>query len=110
MRKFLLVLGLLGLFLLSGVYVYGQQATLPRLPTRVEDVMNRVVGFIALIVLILAVFMFIYAGYLMVTSGGDAGKVEAAKSYLVYGAIGMGISFVAWALIRLIGSAFGVRW
>lgn len=106
MRKLFIVS--LVLFLLSGMAAHA--TGLPTLPTRVGDVMNRVVGFIALIVLILAVFMFIYAGYLMVTSGGDAGKVEAAKSYLVYGAVGMGIAFVAWALIRLIGAAFGVQW
>ncbi|MBC7074344.1 hypothetical protein H5T58_03145 [Candidatus Parcubacteria bacterium] len=110
MRKisWILLATLIGL--IGAQVAWGQQTSLPNVPTSVGDVMNRIVGFITLIVFILAVFMFIYAGYTMVTSGGDAAKVEAAKSYLVYGAIGMGIALVAWALIRLIGGAFGVTW
>lgn len=70
---------------------------------------NMIGGLINLIY-ILSTFTFFFVlligGVKWITSAGDEKKLTAARSSITHGAIGLGIVFVAWALMTLIGELF----
>lgn len=51
---------------------------------------------------IIAVGIFVYAGYLYMTAGGDAGKVETAKAWMKNSAIGIAIMLSAFGITQFI--------
>jgi hypothetical protein len=53
---------------------------------------------------IVCVFVAIYAGFLMMTSAGDAGKVAKGKKALLGAVIGLIISVCAYAIINFVMS------
>ena len=67
-------------------------------------------GFIIMfaIVILLALFYFIYGGIQWITSGGDKTKVQAARNKMVYSIIGLVISLLAFILVSFVGRIFGV--
>ena len=68
----------------------------------------------ALVVLVLIVaalvffFMLVLGGIRYITSGGDKGSTEAARSQITAALIGLVIVFSAWAIINIIKLFFGV--
>ena len=68
----------------------------------------------ALIVIILVIaalvflFMLILGGIKYITSGGDKGATEAARSQITAALIGLVIVFAAWAIINLVSAFFGI--
>jgi len=68
----------------------------------------------ALIVLVLVIaalvffFMLVLGGIRYITSGGDKGSTEAARSQITAALIGLVIVFAAWAVINLIQLFFEV--
>lgn len=69
-------------------------------------------GAISLALLVAAVvffFMLVIGGIRWITSGGDKGQTEAARSQITAALVGLVIVFAAWAIAQLIGSLFGVQ-
>ncbi len=68
----------------------------------------------ALIVLVLIIaalvffFMLVLGGIRYITSGGDKGSTESARSQITAALIGLVIVFSAWAIINLVKLFFGV--
>jgi hypothetical protein len=68
----------------------------------------------ALIIIILVIaalvflFMLIIGGIRYITSGGDKGQTEAARSQITAALIGLVIVFAAWAIINLVSAFFGI--
>lgn len=56
---------------------------------------TRVVNFITIIGGIIAVFIFIYSGVVLVTSSGDSKKISTAKNSILYAAIGIVLVLIA---------------
>lgn len=57
----------------------------------------------------LATFMYlIYGGVQWISSGGDKGKLEEARSKITNGIIGLAIVASAWAVYLLIDYFFGI--
>ncbi len=54
-----------------------------------------------------AVFFIIFAGFKFLTSGGDPKQVEGARKTLTYAIAGLIIVFLAFAIIKLIGTITG---
>ena len=52
--------------------------------------------------------MFVYGGFRYLTSGGDKAQTEAARSHLTAAIIGFAIIALAYAIVRFIGSFFGI--
>jgi len=50
----------------------------------------------------LALLMFVYGGFVWLTSGGEAGKIDAGKKILVNSVIGVAITFFAWAVVAFV--------
>ncbi len=67
----------------------------------IEDVirvMNTLIGWIQAILFVVAIFLILYAAYLYITSGGDSTKVETARNYLIYAAVGIAVVLLAYAI------------
>lgn len=71
------------------------QETLPR---AIGRIINTVLGFVGIILLII----FLMAGFMWLTAGGNDTKVSQAKLYMRNAVIGMFLSFTAFALTSLI--------
>ena len=61
----------------------------------------RVVNLFSLIVGIIAIIMIIYGGFRYITSGGDSGRVGAAKNSLIYAIVGLIIVAFAQLIVLL---------
>ena len=68
-------------------------------------------GAITLVLILVAVvffFILVVGGLKWVTSGGDEKKVAAARAQITNALIGLAIVFAAWAIMKLIGTLFGI--
>jgi len=68
-------------------------------------------GLIRLVLVIVALVFFamlVWGGIRWITSKGDKGEVENARNQITHALIGLAIVFVAWAIIRLINTLFGI--
>jgi len=66
---------------------------------------------ISMIMVVAAVaffFMLVIGGIRWITSGGDKGQTEGARNQITAALVGLVIVFSAWAIIKLIGTFFGV--
>lgn len=63
------------------------------------DLMQNVVGWLVMILSIVVALIFVSAGIKLVTSGGNPGEKQAAKSMMVNATIGFIIVLAAWLLI-----------
>ena len=68
------------------------------LPTAIGRIINMVLGFLGLIMLVL----FIYAGLLWVTAGGNTDQVDKAKMYIKNAIIGMILALAAFIITAFV--------
>lgn len=54
----------------------------------------------------IALLMFIYGGFMWLTSGGDKGKIDTGKKTIIYSVLGIVVIFTAYAVIKLVFSIF----
>jgi large-conductance mechanosensitive channel len=66
------------------------------------------INFILILAAITFFFMLVLGGIKWITSGGDKGKTESARSQITAGLIGLVIVFAAWAILSLVENFFGV--
>ena len=93
-----LISGLIGLAILS-LPVVTLAATVPS--TLNEAVENIVTPLFVVLVAISIVFI-IFAAYTFVTSGGDPGKTETARTTLVYAIVGLIVAFLALGVYNIL--------
>ena len=72
------------------------------------ELINRVIKFLLYFATILAVFAFIYAGFLMMTAGGNASKVTEAKGIFIKVVTGLVLAYAAWIIVYFILEALNV--
>lgn len=70
--------------------------------------LSNALSFIFPIAGIILLIMILSAGFTLLTSAGDAKKMEKGKQTLTYGVVGFVIIFVAYWLTQLVGIIFGV--
>ena len=75
------------------------------LPTIVVNLINLVLGFLALI----AVVIILIGGFEWMTAGGNDDKVKTAQNRLRYGLIGLVIIFVAWGVVTYVLSTLNTQ-
>lgn len=63
-----------------------------------QDILQRIIGALALV----AVVVIIVGGINYMTSGGDSGKVKTARNTILYGAIGLVICALAFAIVNFV--------
>ena len=92
-----LISGLIGLAILSLPVV-----TLANIPTDLDDAIGRIVNPLFLILVAISTVFIIYAAYTFVTSGGDPGKTETARTTLVYAIVGLIVAFMALGVYNIL--------
>jgi hypothetical protein len=70
--------------------------------TETDGQIEAVVSFFFIIAGIISVIMIIIGGYWYVLSGGDPQKVKKAKDTILYAAVGLVISLMAWTIINFV--------
>lgn len=89
-------------------YQYKGQVSDPCSFKTLMTLINTVIRFILFSLAVpIAALMFVYAGFQMVTSGGNAHKSEQAKKIFANAVIGLALAAAAWLIIELILSIFG---
>jgi hypothetical protein len=76
-----------------------QIATLRCLPVVFHNVVSALLIFVGVV----ALFLIIYSGIRLVTSGGDAKQVEAARKIMTYAIIGAVLVLSSFAILFFIG-------
>jgi hypothetical protein len=69
---------------------------------RVNTVIKNIVNIFTAIVGIVAVIMIIYGGFRYITSGGDSGNIQTAKSTVLYALVGLIIVALAQIIVRFV--------
>ena len=91
----------------------GQTIEAPKsIPSGGIDVVSKLFknGFslMILICIMLALIFIVLGGMQWITSGGDKGKVEAARKKLTYAIVGLVVAFSAFFIVSMIGYFFQV--
>lgn len=72
-------------------------------------VIRNVITVAFVIAILLALFFLIRGGISWVTSGGDKGKVDAARQMIVAAIIGLIITFLAYFILSIVLGVFGLN-
>lgn len=70
--------------------------------TDLWSIINKVINAILMVVGVIAVFMIILGGINFITSQGDTAKVTKARNTILYGAIGLVIALLAYAIVNFV--------
>ena len=73
-----------------------------------NNTLSIIVGVLTVIAGIWFLFQIITAGYQWLISGGDKASVAAARDKLTYSLIGLVIVVMAFAIVSLVGTLFGI--
>lgn len=99
-RLFILAaLAILGVTLIAPVASAAISIPNPISCDTAQCLITQVIKYIFGIIAVLATFMFIWGGILMLTSAGNAQRVKQAKDTLTYAAIGIVVILLSWSAI-----------
>lgn len=76
-------------------------------PSDVKSVVQSVLKVIFGILGVVAVIVMILGGFYLMTSQGDASKVTRGKNTILYGLVGLVISFLAFAIVNFVLGKIG---
>jgi hypothetical protein len=74
----------------------------------VNSAIQTIISIFFIFGLVYFIYHFILAGYKMIASQGDPKKYEEAQHALLYSLIGIIIIFSVFALLKLVGTIFGI--
>lgn len=77
-------------------------------PTVFASFISTVIGFLTIVAIIYFVVTLFSGALGIITSGGDKGRLESARSRITSGLIGLVVVIAAIFIIDLIGSLFGL--
>ena len=75
----------------------------------VGGIVSGAVSLVLIVVALVFFFILVWGGLKWVTSGGDEKKVGEARAQITNALIGLAIVFAAWAIMKLIGTIFGIN-
>jgi hypothetical protein len=74
----------------------------PNAGTKVEDIITGVINVLSIIVGFAAVLMLIVGGLKFITANGDSGAISSARSTITYSLIGLVVVFAAQILVHFV--------
>lgn len=74
----------------------------------IENMISAIIILVLVIAALVFLFMLILGGIRYISSGGDKGATESARSQITAALIGLVIVFAAWAVINLVSIFFGI--
>ncbi len=77
--------------------------------SNLEVIISNVIGLMTVLAGLFFLFQFITAALSWVTSGGEKGKLEAARNKMLNAAIGLAIVVASYAIIGLVGRVVGLN-
>ncbi len=90
---------LIGLFFLAALPVYSAD--------KVREVIEKASFWFLNIIIAIAVIMVLVGAFSLVTSGGDAKKVEKGRNTILWGVGGVAVALLAKAIVDLVGNLVG---
>lgn len=66
------------------------------------NLVGNILSFLLVIAIVLSLIYLVFGGIKYITSGGDKGKVDAAKSHLTAAIVGLIISLMAFFIVNII--------
>ena len=75
----------------------------------IPGIISGAISLVMLVVALVFFFILILGGLKWITSEGDEKAVGAARNQITNGLIGLAIVFAAFAIMKLIGTVFGVN-
>jgi len=88
--------------------VYSIQGGLPG-STTISSLVTKAFPFIFALAGVGLLLMIIAAGFTLMTSAGDAKKMESGKNRLTFAIVGFLVIFTAFWIVQLLGTMFGVE-
>ena len=76
--------------------------------TSLVGIIMGLVNWVAWFVGLLAVLSGLYAGILFITAGGNAETVTKARNILLYAIVGIAVAILAFSLVAISQSVFGI--
>lgn len=76
----------------------------------VTTILDNVSKFVISLIAGLAVLMIVVSGIMYITAGGDSGKAEKAKEWLIASIVGLVIALLAFVIVIVVGTTLGVSW
>ena len=93
-----LISGLIGLAILSLPVV----TLAANVPSTLNEAVENIVTPLFVVLVAISIVFIIFAAYTFVTSGGDPGKTETARTTLIYAIIGIVVAFLALGLYNVL--------
>lgn len=75
---------------------------------QLEDIISSIIGFVTIVAFIFFVFQVIFAGYSFISAQGDEKKLEAARSKLTNGILGLTLVVIAFGFTAFIAKILGL--
>ena len=75
----------------------------------IGDIINALIPYIFALAGIILLFLIIFGGFELLTSGGDPKKVESGKGKITHAIVGFIIIFVAYWLVQILETIFGIQ-
>ncbi len=98
MKKTFLKLGSLGLVALPALAAAQSIGGVLGLLSQASDLINRLIPF----VIALAVLVFLWGIFKLITAGGDQEKRKEATGYIIWGVIGLFVMVSVWGLVNIL--------
>lgn len=76
----------------------------------IVGVLGKVTRFATGLLAVLAILMIVVSGIIYITSGGDQGRVDRAKSMLTYAIIGLIVALLGYVIVKAVSQALGAAW
>lgn len=76
---------------------------------KVGDIFKNAYTILLIITVVLSIVFIIFGGIQWITSGGDKGKVDAARKKVTWAVIGLIVAFASFLIVGLIGFFFDVN-
>lgn len=67
------------------------------------------INLVLIVAALLFFFLLVLGGIRWITSGGDKGQTEAARSQITAAFVGLLVVFAAWAIMQIVGAFFDVN-
>ncbi len=67
-------------------------------PTQIAELIQRILNWVAGIIMVIAVIMLLFSAILYLTAGGSEERVGKAKSYLLYAIVGIVIALLTFSV------------
>lgn len=68
----------------------------------IEDILDKIINFLLLIAAPVAALMYVWAGWMFLTAGGDPKKIAQGKQAVLWTSIGIGVLVISKGLVLVV--------